>query len=254
MTFRDDFSATELDRAVWLPHYLPAWSSRDDTRASYELTTDGLRLFIPRGAGLWCPQDHAEPIRVSGIQSGNRSGSVGSSDGQQRFKDGLRVREYQPRLEGWLPQSGSVTVRCRMELSARSMAAMWLSGFEDRPEDSGELCVVEVFGRSIEEDGSAEIGVGIKRLYDSRLRQDFVAPRLPLDVAGSHDYTVRWSADAAEFLVDGRRIHYSAQGPGYPMQIMIAVFDFPNWTNGDDDHVPELVVNWIEGDTTSVPV
>ena len=128
MTFRDDFSATELDRAVWLPHYLPAWSSRDDTRASYELTTDGLRLFIPRGAGLWCPRDHAEPIRVSGIQSGNRSGSVGSSDGQQRFKDGLRVREYQPRLEGWLPQSGSVTVRCRMELSARSMAAMWLSG------------------------------------------------------------------------------------------------------------------------------
>lgn len=32
------------------------------------------------------------------------------------------------------------------------------------------------------------------------------------------------------------------------MQIMIAVFDFPEWSTGDDDHlVPELVVDWIDG-------
>lgn len=42
------------------------------------------------------------------------------------------------------------------------MATMWLSGFEEEPEDADELCIVEVFGRSFEEPSSAEIGVGIK--------------------------------------------------------------------------------------------
>jgi hypothetical protein len=37
------------------------------------------------------------------------------------------------------------------------MAAMWLSGFEEDPDDAGELCVVEVFGSSVKPDGTAEI-------------------------------------------------------------------------------------------------
>ena len=138
MGFRDDFSAKHLDREVWLPHYLPVWSSREQTKASYEITTEGLRLFIPLEAPLWCPEEHTEPLRVSALQSGNRSGPVGSTDGQQRIRDDVPVREYQPRFEGWLPTGGQVAIRCKMELSVRSMGAMWLSGFEDRPEDSGE--------------------------------------------------------------------------------------------------------------------
>ena len=34
----------------------------------------------------------------------------------------------------------------------------------------------------------------------------------------------------------------------YPLQMMVAVFDFPEWSVGDDDHlVPELVVDRITG-------
>jgi hypothetical protein len=30
------------------------------------------------------------------------------------------------------------------------------------------------------------------------------------------------------------------------MQLEVAVFDFPEWTNGDDDHlVPCLSVDWV---------
>jgi hypothetical protein len=33
------------------------------------------------------------------------------------------------------------------------------------------------------------------------------------------------------------------------MQLMIAVFDFPEWSVGDDDHlVPRLVVDRVAGD------
>ena len=30
----DDFDGPALDSGVWLPHYLPAWSSRADSAAS----------------------------------------------------------------------------------------------------------------------------------------------------------------------------------------------------------------------------
>ncbi len=33
------------------------------------------------------------------------------------------------------------------------------------------------------------------------------------------------------------------------VQVMIAVFDFPAWSDGDDDHVPELIVDWVEHDS-----
>ena len=82
------------------------------------------------------------------------------------------VREEQPRFEGWLISSGRIDIRARMSLSARSMAALWLSGFEDDPaqEQCGEICVFEIFGRKLRRDPhSAEVGVGIKPFRDPEL-------------------------------------------------------------------------------------
>ena len=246
--FRDDFEGSDLDRSVWLPNYLPAWSSRADTVAAYTVGDSLLTLTVPAEHPRWCATTHSEPLRVSGIQSGNLSGPVGSTIGQQRFEDGLVVREEQPRFEGWLPSSGRVALRCRMDLSPRSMAAMWLAGFEDRPDDAGELCVVEIFGRSIDVGRSAEVGVGVKQVNDRRLRHDFVAPRLEIDVAADHVYAVEWDPRGALFFVDDRAVHTSTSAPDYPMQIMLAVFDFPMSDDGGTRaHVPSLVVDWIEG-------
>lgn len=249
MRFLDDFDGPELDPDVWLPHYLPAWSSRDATRASYRLVNSCLTLDVPVDHPVWCGGDHEPPLRVSGIQSGSFSGPLGSYRGQQRFRDGQTVREAQQRFEGWLPSSGRVEIRCRMTISPRSMAALWLSGFEDDADQlqCGELCVVEVFGRSVQ-GRSAEVGVGIKAFRDPALMQDFVAPRLSIDVAEFHDYTVDWNADVAVFTVDGHEVRRCPRPPTYPLQLMLAVFDFPQWSVGDDDHlVPELVVDRISG-------
>jgi len=244
---RDDFEGDRLDESVWFPHYLPAWSSRELTKAVYRVAASHLRLVIPTDLGLWCADAHPVPLRVSGIQSGSFSGPVGSAAGQQRFRDDLRVREEQPRFEGWLPTSGVVEIRCRMDLSPRSMAAMWLAGFEENPDDAGEICVVEVFGRSINS-GATEVGVGIKKLHDPRLAHNFVSPRLELDVSQDHVYAVEWDARSAAFFVDGQQIHSASDPPAYPMQAMLAVFDFPEWSAGDDDHlVPSFDIDWVAG-------
>ncbi len=249
MTFRDDFDGPDLDRSVWLPHYLPAWSSRAATAASYRLEGGGLVLDVPVEHPVWMAGEHDPPLRVSGLQSGSWSGPTGSTLGQQRFRDGLVVRSEEPRFEGWLPSSGHVEIRCRMSLSPRSMAALWLSGVEDDPDQRqcGELCVVEIFGRSVR-DGSCEVGVGIKAFRDPALTQDFDAPRLPIDPADPHTYAVDWDASEAVFSVDGEVVRRCPDPPSYPMQLMVAVFDFPQWSVGDDDHlVPELVVEHIAG-------
>jgi hypothetical protein len=248
-TFGDDFDGADLDRSRWMPSYLPAWSSRAASRASYVVESSTLRLFIPPGQKPWCPGDHEPPLRVSGVQSGNWSGPVGSTRGQQRFREGQVVHEEQARFEGWLPSSGWVEVRCSMTLSHRSMAALWLSGFEDDPaqEQCGELCVVEVFGKDAR-NGSAEIGVGIKAFRDPHLRQDFAAPRLPIDISSSHTYAVDWDATEAIFTVDGRVVRRCAHPPTYPLQVMVGVFDFPQWSTGVDDQlVPSMTIDWIRG-------
>lgn len=248
-TFSDDFDG-DLDPSSWFPHYLPAWSSKAETGAMYSLDSSSLTLRIPAEQGLWCAGDHHPPLRVSGIQSGNYSGPVGSTRGQQRFREGQTVREEQERFEGWLPSSGHLEISCRMDISPRSMAALFLNGFEDDPEQlrCGEICVVEIFGNAVTDGHSAEVGMGIKAHRDPALRQDFAAPRLPLDVAEFHTYAVDWDEEAAVFSVDGEDVRRCPRPPTYPLQVMVAVYDFPEWSVGDDDHlVPSMSIDWIRG-------
>jgi hypothetical protein len=247
VTLREEFDGTALDERVWLPSYLPAWSSRTASAATWSVADSCLRLFIPPGGGAWCAETHSPPLRVSGIQSGNWSGPVGSTRGQQPFREGLRVVEEQPRFEGHLQSGGRVEIRCRMRLSPRSMAAFWLVGLEDSPERCGELCVTEVFGRAVEPGRSAEVGMGVHRFRDPALTEDFAAPRL--DVAEMHSYAAEWDREEARFSVDGAEVRRCAGPPAYPLQMELAVFDFPEWSDGDDAHlVPEIVVDRIHAD------
>jgi hypothetical protein len=90
--------------------------------------------------------------------------------------------------------------------------------------------------------------VGVKQVHDPRLVHDFVAPRLDIDLADDHDYAVEWDASRAVFSVDGEQVHACPDPPTYPMQVMLAVFDFP--ASADDlnsDHVPTLTIDWVDG-------
>jgi hypothetical protein len=250
--FLDDFDGADLDTEVWVPHYLPMWSSRAESAATYAVADSELRLTIPPGQGLWCAGDHDPPLRVSGIQSGLFSGEVGSTIGQQPFRDGAVVREHQPTHWGWTPQYGLLAVRARMELSARSMAAVWMVGLEQEPTHSAEICIFEVFGDALETDGgqpAAAVGMGVHPFRDPAISEEFAAPRVPIDVADFHVYAANWRPGRLDFLVDGDHVKTVHQAPNYPMQMMVAVFDFPEKaaSSGQLDHVPELAVDWIRG-------
>jgi hypothetical protein len=243
-TLDDDFST--LDRDVWLPSYLPHWSSRTASAATWSLAADGLHLTIPPEQGRWCPDLHDGALRVSCIQSGNRSGPVGSTDGPQPFRHGLLVREEQPTAWGYTPCYGRIEVTMRATVSDRSMVAFWMSGIEDSPERSGEICVAEIFGDAVR-DGRAAVGIGIKAFRDPALTQAFRADPIDLDVSMVHTYGVDWRPGSLSFDVDGAVVRRLDQAPDYPVQLMIGVFDFPDRAAPGDDVVPELVVSRVRG-------
>ena len=248
LVFEDDFDGADLDSAVWLPHYLPAWSSRAATAATYEVRDSCLHLTIPPDQGLWCAEDHTPPLRVSGIQSGNYSGPVGSTVGQQPYRAGLTVREEQQTFWGWTPDHGYIELRARAVVTPRSMVAFWMVGLEDRPERSAEICLAEIFGKAVRAGESAAVGMGLHPFRDPAVTDDFEAVRLPIDVAEFHAYAVDWTADRADFFVDGELVRTCPRPPSYPMQMMLAVFDFPDESTGDDAHaVPSLVVDHLRG-------
>jgi hypothetical protein len=240
MRFADDFDAPGLDTDVWIPHYLPQWSSRAESAATYAIAGSELRLTIPPQQGLWCPGDH-DPLKVSGVQSGVFSGPVGSTIGQQPAHEGALVREFQPRRWGWTPHYGVLEVRARMEISPRSMAAVWMVGLEDEPERCGEICVFEVFG-----DAPQAVGMGVHPFRDPALTEEWDAPRVAIDVSEPHVYAADWQPGRVDFAIDGEHVKTVGQAPDYPMQMMVAVFDFPD-KPGPADHVPELAVDWIRG-------
>jgi hypothetical protein len=245
--FVEDFDGGDLDRSVWLPHYLPAWSSRAASAATCSVAGSELTLSIPPEQGLWCAGDHEPSLRVSGIQSGSFSGPVGSTTGQQPFRDGQTVREEQPEFWGWTPDGGHVEVRARLDLSPRSMASVWMVGLEDRPDRCAEICVFEIFGDAVDPGRSAEVGSGLKAFRDPAVTQDFEAVRLPLDVAQWHTYAVDWGRERATFSVDGEDVRTCPRPPAYPLQLMVAVFDFPDQSAGDDGHlVPRFVIDRID--------
>src|SRR5918994_802333 len=217
--FRDD-----LDQAVWTAAYMPAWSSRADAAATYEVHTDGLHLTIPPDQRLWCPDLHDVPLRVSAGQSGNWSGPVGSTLGQQPFREGLVVAEAQPTQWGFTPHHGHIEVECRATIPPRSMFSAWMVGLEDQPERCGEICLVEVFGNSVVRgaDGvtMVALGRGIHRFRDPALAEEFSADPCPLDVSRLHRYAVDWQPGRVDFFVDDVRTMSVGQAPDYPMELI----------------------------------
>jgi hypothetical protein len=188
---------------------------------------------------------------VSAVQSGNWSGPVGSTRGQQPFRDGLVVREQQETRWGFTPLFGSVEVTCRASIDHRSMFSAWLVGLEDEPERCGEICIVEVFGDAVSIDGTgqttAAVGSGLHRFRDPSLSEEFSADPYPIDVGRWHRYAVDWLPGSVTFTIDDRPTKTLAQAPKYPMQLIIGIFDFPDWVGDMELAVPELVVSSVQG-------
>ncbi len=239
------FAGPTLAADRWVPQYLPQWSNPERSAARYSLGPAGLTLRIDHDQPAWSPEFNGE-LRVSNLQSGVRSGAVGSGDGQHPFRDGLIVRTAQPEQRLWLPHYGLIEVRLRPSPHPRALTALWLIGFEQVPEASGELCIVEVFGRDIRPDGSALVGLGIHPFGDPRLHDDFVQVETERDVRGAQTYSVEWMPGSARFFIDDVLVAEADQSPDYPLQLMLNLYELPDDQPRVADEFPLTAdVHWV---------
>lgn len=246
--FDERFESVELDRSRWLPWYLPQWSARERTAARYTIADGMLRLRIDNDTPEWSPE--FDPgVRVSNLQTGVRSGPLGSADGQHHFRAGLVVREAQPASYLYTPHYGLVEVRLAASPDPRCLTALWLIGVEDRRERSAEICIVELFGRQATAEGSV-VGLGIHPFGDPDLTDDFRLLPVSFDASKPHTYAAAWEPGRTDWFIDDVHVASQPQAPDYPMQLMLNLYDLP----GDDPpaartgpYPKEAVVHHVRG-------
>jgi len=233
LEFEDAFAGSALDEARWLPYYLPQWSSREASAARYEIGGGRLKLVIDTDQQPWCPEFDGE-TRVSSLQTGVFAGPVGSTKGQSRFKPGLIVRQAQDNARLYTPQYGLFELRAKAIDDPRCMVALWMIGYEDEPDRSAEICIYEIFGRNVTA-GIAGVGMGLHPFGDPAIRDEFSVETLAIDAREFHVYAAEWTPEYVAFFVDHRLIKTVEQSPGYPMQFMLGIYEFP-----DDEQSTQL--------------
>ncbi|MFQ6550394.1 glycoside hydrolase family 16 protein [Aestuariibius sp. 2305UL40-4] len=223
--FEDHFDGEALDPAKWFAAYLPHWSALKRTRPNYRISDGVLRLFVAEDQGPWCP-DLDGDVKVSNLQTGHFSGPLGSARGQHRFREGLVVREEISPQRLYVPHFGRVEMRARARLGPQHLAALWLIGFEEVPEQSGEITLMEVFGTAVGPE-ETEVVQGIKAITDPALEDELNEVRLPLRAEEWHVYGMDWTPSGVRFFVDGAETFRTRQAPDYPMQLMLNFYELP---------------------------
>jgi glycosyl hydrolase family 16 len=241
----DTFDGPELDRRLWLPNYLPQWSSSAASAARYAVGGGRLRLRIEADQEPWNPEFDGG-LRVSSIQTGVFAGALGSRVGQHRFRHDLVVREEQQNVALYTPRHGLFELTARVPDDPGVMVALWMIGYEDEPARSGEICICEIFADSV---GATEarVGMGVHPFGDPTLVDDFDAQAIPIDARESHRYACRWTPSNVAFYVDDRLAKVVRQSPTYPMQFMLGIYEFPEGRSPAERYPKEFVVEGFRG-------
>jgi hypothetical protein len=245
LEFNDDFDSSSLDPQKWIPYYLPQWSSRAQSAPRYTFQESVLVLQINADQIPWCPEFDGE-VKCSSIQTGLFAGPAGSSLGQHRFNPACLVREAQTTQRTYTPQYGYFETRIKAVQSAANLVALWMIGFEETPEESGEIVIFEVFGDQIAP-AASEVRYGVKPWGDTTLSEEIHKDVLPIDARNFHIYAVEWTPTHIDFYVDNIKRRTMLQSPAYPMQFMLNIYELPGHETQHDQYPKQFIIDYVRG-------
>ncbi|MBM7841719.1 glycoside hydrolase family 16 protein [Herpetosiphon giganteus] len=245
LEFQDEFSTNTLDQAKWLPFYLPQWSSRERSAPRYQLASSSLVLEIQADQAPWCPEFDGQ-TRCSSLQTGVFGGALGSPFGQHRFNQACVVRELQDSMQIYTPHYGYFEMRAKATIGPNNVVALWMIGFEDQPEHSGELAIMEIKGWNIGAE-SLKLGYGVHPWGDSQLTDEFFEDEVALDVGEYHIYAAEWTPSQIDIYLDNRKLRTIQQSPSYPMQFMLGIYDLPQRQSSTVAYPHKFEIDYVRG-------
>jgi hypothetical protein len=248
LEFEDGFEANRLDTDKWIPYYLPQWSSRKKSCPNYRFQDGKLVLEITEDQQPWCPEFNGE-VKCSSIQTGLYAGPLGTDKGQHKFNKACVVREEQVNQKTYIPLYGYFEIRAKVPDTPSNVAALWMIGYEEEPEQSAEICILEIKGWNIEKESSI-IGYGVHKFNDPDLKEDFREDRFDIDVTQFHIYAAEWTHEKVDFYIDNKLIRTINQSPTYPMQFMLNIYELPTEkekTGRDLIYPKEFTIDYIRG-------
>lgn len=243
--FQDEFDSSALNTNNWIPYYLPQWSSREKSRPRYKIENGSLLLTIEEDQQPWCPEFNGD-VRVSSLQTGLFSGPLHSKIGQHRFSPDCVVRQEQANKKMYTPRYGYFEIRCRGRIGVNNVMALWMIGYEDLPQRSGEICIVEIKGKNIQND-STIVGYGIHPFSDPDLKDQFYEDRFAIRPNDFHIYGAEWSPSHVDFYIDNVKTRTISQSPNYPMQFMLNIYELPDSTGKNNTYPALFEIDYVRG-------
>jgi len=159
------------------------------------------------------------------------------------------VRQAQRNARLYTPQYGLFELRAKAIDDPRCMVALWMIGYEDKPDRSAEICICEIFGRNVAA-GRVGVGMGLHPFGDASIRDEFSVEALAMDPRELHIYAAEWTPEHVAFFVDHRLVKTVQQSPSYPMQFMLGIYEFPDdgqTTKPAHPYPKEFVVDYVRG-------
>jgi beta-glucanase (GH16 family) len=159
------------------------------------------------------------------------------------------VSEAQPAVKLYTPHYGYFETRLKAVPIPGYMVALWMTGFEQHPEQSAEICICEIFGREITAE-SAQIGYGLRPFGDPELTDEFYQDRISINAANYHIYAAEWTPTNVSFLIDNVKTRTIFQTPDYPMQFMLSFYELPDQLTPEAKKTPwpkTFEVDYVRG-------
>ncbi len=225
LDFGDDFDTPTLNTRNWFSYYLPQWSSKSKTATNFVIENGRLVLKIDKDQEPWSEEFNGN-VKVSSLQTGVFSGKIGSSEGQHRIASNCVVREEQNTTKLYTPTYGYFEIRAKALPHPNNVCAFWMIGFEDEPQKSGEICLMEIKGENVKQE-SAINGYGVRAFSDSTLENEFFEEEFKIDAMAFNIYAAEWFPDRIEFFINNQKVRTVKQSPSYEMQFMLNIYEVP---------------------------
>ena len=124
------------------------------------------------------------------------------------------------------PQYGYFEIRAKAIAAKNNVVAFWMIGFEDTPNRSGEICIMEVKGTNIR-NGIATNGYGVHPFGDPDLVDEFYEDEFEIDATKFNIYAAEWQPDRIDFFINNEKVRTIEQSPKYEMQFMLNIYEVP---------------------------